>query len=119
MAKKKRRKTPVSRKPPEYEEWEAFCREWGFLHIARKSYQYYVLGEWRDARGNEIYNWKQKLHSVWFDKDKNPPPPRKEPPPPRTHALYECRCTRTAYNLKIGEHSCPKCGAEMHEAGRS
>jgi hypothetical protein len=37
---------------------------------AKKAFQYYETGNWKDSRGQAVKNWKQKMQSVWF-KDEN------------------------------------------------
>jgi hypothetical protein len=33
---------------------------------AEKFYNYYSIANWKDSKGNEVKNWKQKAQSVWF-----------------------------------------------------
>lgn len=33
---------------------------------AIKFYQYYSSADWKDGKGNEVKNWKQKSIGVWF-----------------------------------------------------
>lgn len=37
---------------------------------AKKAFNYYSTGNWKDSKGTAIKNWKQKMISVWF-KDEN------------------------------------------------
>jgi NADH:ubiquinone oxidoreductase subunit E len=37
---------------------------------AIKAFNYYSVADWKDSNGNQVKNWKQKMHSVWF-KDEN------------------------------------------------
>lgn len=33
---------------------------------AEKAYNHYQLADWHDSYGNQVLNWKQKVHTVWF-----------------------------------------------------
>ena len=73
--KKGRNKKIVKKfEPPTFEEFAAYCEENDFGHISRKAYDYYTAGGWKDGRGAQVKNWKQKLRGVWFDESKNPKP---------------------------------------------
>lgn len=37
---------------------------------AVKAFDYYDCANWRDSKGNQVKNWKQKMRGVWF-KDEN------------------------------------------------
>lgn len=51
---------------PAFEEFEKYCIENEFGHIADRAYKYYSAADWHDGNGNKIKNWKQKLQGVWF-----------------------------------------------------
>lgn len=36
---------------------------------AIKAFNYYEIGNWKDGKGNQVKNWKQKMQSVWFKED--------------------------------------------------
>ncbi|QHB39578.1 hypothetical protein HWC92_gp44 [Flavobacterium phage vB_FspS_morran9-1] len=36
---------------------------------AIKAFNYYETGNWKDGKGNQVKNWKQKMQSVWFKED--------------------------------------------------
>lgn len=36
---------------------------------AIKAFNYYQTGNWKDGKGNQVKNWKQKMQSVWFKED--------------------------------------------------
>ena len=36
---------------------------------AIKAFLYYETGNWKDGKGNQVKNWKQKMQSVWFKED--------------------------------------------------
>ena len=53
--------------PPTEEEMINYFRENGYsVESAKKAWKYYEAGNWMDARGNAVRNWKQKALSVWF-----------------------------------------------------
>jgi len=33
---------------------------------AKKFFHYYSVADWKDSKGNEVKNWKQKAQAVWF-----------------------------------------------------
>ena len=47
--------------PPTLEEIEAYCRERKNNVDAKYFFEYYSEGNWVDAKGNKVRNWKQKL----------------------------------------------------------
>ena len=47
--------------PPTLEEIETYCKERNNNVDAKKFYDYYTAGNWVDAKGNKVKNWKQKL----------------------------------------------------------
>ena len=47
--------------PPTLEEIEDYCRLRGNKVDAKKFYDYFTAGNWTDAKGNKVKNWKQKL----------------------------------------------------------
>src|SRR3990172_6930193 len=34
-----------------------------------KEFKYYETGDWKDDKGNQVKNWKQKMQSVWFKEE--------------------------------------------------
>ena len=47
--------------PPTLEEIEAYCKERNNNVNAKHFFDYYSAGEWVDAKGNNVRNWKQKI----------------------------------------------------------
>jgi len=48
-------------------------------YSARKAFAHYEAGDWHDANGNQVKNWKQKMNNVWFrDENRIPPDPKVE-----------------------------------------
>ena len=47
--------------PPTLEEIEAYCKKRNNTVDAKHFYDYYEAGNWIDAKGNEVRNWKQKI----------------------------------------------------------
>ena len=67
--KKKIKKKSFS--PPIREEVISYFLENGFSELAGgKAFDYYDVAGWKDSRGNQVKNWKQKMRGVWF-KDEN------------------------------------------------
>jgi hypothetical protein len=59
------------KKVPTLEEVVSYFKEKGYKASAgEKFYEYYSIAGWKDSRGKEIINWKQKAIAVWF-KDEN------------------------------------------------
>jgi hypothetical protein len=36
------------------------------IQAANKFYNYYSVANWKDSKGRQVKNWKQKAQSVWF-----------------------------------------------------
>ncbi len=65
----RRRKKPFI--PPALEEVRNYFKENGFRDaVAIKAFNYYSSADWKDSKGEQILNWKQKMIGVWF-KDEN------------------------------------------------
>jgi hypothetical protein len=57
--------------PPTLFELVEYFKENGFPEsLAERAFKYYDVAEWKDSKGNQVKNWKQKMQSVWF-KDEN------------------------------------------------
>lgn len=56
-------------KPPTPKEVEDYAKENGYDVNGVEFVKYYEAGDWHDARGNKMINWKQKCQAVWFRKD--------------------------------------------------
>ncbi len=53
--------------PPELFEVKAYFCEKGYTEqSAIKAFNYYDVAAWKDSRGSQIKNWKQKMQGVWF-----------------------------------------------------
>jgi len=48
-------------KKPTLEEIEKYCKERKNSIDAKKFYDFYEAGDWKDSKGNEVKNWKQKV----------------------------------------------------------
>ena len=65
---KKREKKNFS--PPSLDEVKIYFSENGYSeYSAIKAFNYYSTGDWKDSRGNQVKNWKQKMISVWFKEE--------------------------------------------------
>lgn len=52
-------------------EVETYFIENGFSKfLAKRAFDYYAVANWKDSKGNQVKNWKQKMRGVWF-KDEN------------------------------------------------
>lgn len=54
--------------PPKLEEVEAYVKERSSSVDAKRFWEYYEAGGWKDSKGNPVRNWKQKL-LTWERKD--------------------------------------------------
>lgn len=61
------KKVRVRFTPPTLLEVSQYFKENGYTEqSALKAFNYYETGDWKDGRGNQVKNWKQKMQSVWF-----------------------------------------------------
>lgn len=51
--------------PPTIEEVTQYCQERGNNVDPKKFYDYYNVAGWKDAKGNPVKNWKQKMIANW------------------------------------------------------
>lgn len=69
---KKRKEKIVVNKftPPSQIEVIDYFNQNGYSNeSAIKAFLYYETGNWKDGKGNQVKNWKQKMQSVWFKED--------------------------------------------------
>ena len=65
--KEKRKKVFI---PPALSEVETYFHENGFdKTVAERFFKYYDVAGWKDAKGSQVQNWKQKAQAVWFKDD--------------------------------------------------
>lgn len=56
---------------PKILEVQTYFIENGFnKELAKRAFDYYDVANWKDSKGNQVKNWKQKMRGVWF-KDEN------------------------------------------------
>lgn len=68
--KKPKMKRTVVFTPPSIEEVKRFFAENGYKEvIAIKAYNHYAYGNWHDASGKPVLNWKQKMSTNWFKEE--------------------------------------------------
>jgi hypothetical protein len=61
---KRKRKTFI---PPTVEEVVDFVVSKGFdQQLGRSAWEYYAVADWKDAKGDQVLNWKQKLIAGWL-----------------------------------------------------
>ena len=53
--------------PPNFVDFENYCKENGFQNIAERAFKGYSENDWKDSRDNPVLNWKSKLQNVWFN----------------------------------------------------
>jgi len=58
---KKTKKKPIGFIPPSLQDIQNYCQERKNSVDAKKFFDYYSTGNWKDAKGNQVKNWKQKL----------------------------------------------------------
>ena len=56
--------------PPTLEEVEAYCEERNSSVDPKTFFDYFTAGNWKDSKGNQVKNWKQKL-ITWEKGDRN------------------------------------------------
>lgn len=78
--KNERMKEVKKESPPPLQDVINFFLEKGFSEsLARKAYEYYEAGGWKDSRGTPVRSWKQKMLSVWMKpENKTDEPPRRK-----------------------------------------
>jgi len=64
---KTNKKTNNSKTPTKQEVVEYFVKNGYSEELAKKAYNYYLVGNWKDSRGHKVRNWKQKMQAVWFN----------------------------------------------------
>lgn len=53
--------------PPTISDVEEYFKEKGYTELsAKKAFEYYNVANWKDSKGNQVKNWKQKMQGVWF-----------------------------------------------------
>ena len=54
-------KAPSAFIPPKFEEVAEYCKQRNNNVDAKRFFEYYEAGDWKDAKGNKVKNWKQKI----------------------------------------------------------
>ena len=57
---------------PNYQEVEAYAQSRQGIHLAKPFLDYFEAGDWKDAKGNQVKNWKQKF-ITWQSRDTSHP----------------------------------------------
>jgi len=56
--------------PPTLLEVQTYFIENGFnKDLAKRAFDYYDVANWKDSKGNQVKNWKQKLRGVWLKEE--------------------------------------------------
>lgn len=67
----KRKEREEKFSPPTILEVQEYFSQNGYSSLAaQKAFSYYDTAGWKDSKGNQVKNWKQKMIAVWF-KDEN------------------------------------------------
>lgn len=75
---KKRNRKRTRFAPPTLQEVEEYAKSRNSPVDPRHFYDYFSTGEWVDAKGNPVLNWKQKFIS-WEKRDKTEHPQQQQP----------------------------------------
>jgi len=75
----KNKRQPVRKNPPTFDEVFAFAEKKGNPGIAKKFFDYFEAGDWRDAKGNDVFNWKQKM-LTWLSREEKSSSPNQTQP---------------------------------------
>lgn len=51
--------------PPTYQQVLDYAKSRGRSELAKRFYDSYTVAAWKDSRGKQIINWKQKFIAVW------------------------------------------------------
>ena len=57
--------------PPTFEEVEAYSKERGREDLAKKFFDYYTAGDWKDKDGKQVKSWKQRF-ITWEGRNEKP-----------------------------------------------
>jgi hypothetical protein len=56
--------------PPSLQDVKDYFKSKKYLESAAiKFHQYYDAAEWKDSKGNQVKNWRQKAIGIWFKKE--------------------------------------------------
>jgi hypothetical protein len=65
----KKRSSSKFSPPPQSEVILYFIESGYSKELGIKAFNYYDVADWKDGKGNQVKNWKQKMQSVWFKED--------------------------------------------------
>lgn len=66
---------PKPKNKPTLQDVQDYCKERNNSVDAKKFFDYYSAGNWKDAKGNQVKNWKQKL-LTWESKNQDQDTPK-------------------------------------------
>jgi len=56
--------------PPLLDDVILYFKEKGYsTEVAKRAFEYYSTADWKDSRGKQVRNWKQKMLAVWFKEE--------------------------------------------------
>lgn len=66
--------------PPTISDVKLYFLENGYtIQSGEKAFNYYNVADWKDSKGNQVKNWKQKMQAVWFKEENEIKEKPKEP----------------------------------------
>ena len=71
IEKKRKEKTIKAFIPPSLDDVKEYAQKRGNKVDAQKFFDYYTAGNWKDAKGNPVKNWKQKM-ITWESRQQQP-----------------------------------------------
>ena len=63
---KKKREKQVFQAPTIFDVESFFIEKGWPVELAKRAFDYYQVANWKDSKGNQVRNWKQKMLSVWM-----------------------------------------------------
>ena len=73
------KKTKVKFQPPTLQQVKDYFKEKGYSEVgAKKAWEYYDSADWKDSKGSQVKNWKQKMLGVWMRDEYKVEPIKKE-----------------------------------------
>jgi len=98
--------------PSENEVIKYFLKNGYLAKAGGKAFRYYDAANWKDAKGSQVKNWKQKMIGVWF-KDEN-----KDTTTPKNQTIsLECDAGPCQAAVKNQGDICESCQEVLRDAG--
>ena len=99
--------------PTENEVIKYFLKNGYIASAGKKAFQYYDAANWKDGKGSQVKNWKQKMIGVWFkEENKDAAQPDNRKPSKITCRAGPCQ------NNKLNRYGyCTTCQEVLRDAG--